>query len=78
MELALLVSYIVLGTGIFLWITEGPLERWLRKRNPALTLDDIKSWQDRLVFVWVIISLSFLVFWFIVGHSALVNMPERR
>lgn len=44
-------------------ITGPPLERWLRRSRPEVSLDELHRWRDWGMFLWAIVNLVVLIFW---------------
>lgn len=44
-------------------ITGPPLERWLRRRQPNISVNDLYLWRDWLMFLWAIVNLIILIVW---------------
>jgi hypothetical protein len=44
-------------------ITGPPFERWLRRRQPNISMNDLYLWRDWLMFLWAIVNLIILIVW---------------
>lgn len=64
-DLEILALYGLFALGTLYLITGSPLERWLRRRQPDISLDDLQRWRDRFVFLWSIINLIILILGFV-------------
>ena len=63
-DFGILALYMVFALGTMYLITGPPLERWLHRRKPDISPDDLQRRRDRLMFLWAIVNLIILIYWF--------------
>jgi hypothetical protein len=63
-DFGLLALYMVFAWGTMYLITGPPLERWLRRSQPEMSLDELQRRRDWLMFLWAIVNLVIVIYWF--------------
>lgn len=62
-DFAMLALYCAFALFTMYLITGPPLERWLRRREPQISLEELGRRRDWLMFLWVIVNLILLIIW---------------